>query len=202
MKRIFCVTVIVMLCAPIFAPMSANANERIGGVAIGALAGAVVLGPIGAIAGAAIGYGAGSAVANSRTAAPRRREETSKPPRQNAAVQRVPLPQAVALPKTVPLPKARPAALEAHAQAVPPVARQASANTPTPPAKPAAAAKPAATEKPHRMRSPEWSRISDAPRNKPSRCQCLAGPAPPRLIARAMWAGNGNAYAGSDSRVS
>ena len=38
---------------------SAMAQERVGDAALGALSGAVVLGPIGAVAGAVIGYTAG-----------------------------------------------------------------------------------------------------------------------------------------------
>jgi hypothetical protein len=40
------------------------AQERLGSAALGALSGAVVLGPVGAVAGAAIGYTAGPAIAN------------------------------------------------------------------------------------------------------------------------------------------
>lgn len=43
----------------------ASAGERVGDAALGALAGAVVLGPIGLVAGAAVGYTAGPAIASS-----------------------------------------------------------------------------------------------------------------------------------------
>jgi hypothetical protein len=46
-------------------PFGANAAERTGDAALGALAGAVVLGPIGLVAGAAVGYTAGPSIANS-----------------------------------------------------------------------------------------------------------------------------------------
>src|SRR6185437_6390604 len=43
----------------------ANAQERAGSAALGAVSGAIVLGPIGAVAGAFIGYSAGPAIAHS-----------------------------------------------------------------------------------------------------------------------------------------
>jgi hypothetical protein len=46
----------------------ASAQERAGSTALGAVAGAIVLGPIGAVAGAFIGYSAGSRGAHSREA--------------------------------------------------------------------------------------------------------------------------------------
>jgi hypothetical protein len=48
-----------------FAPFGASAEERTGDAALGALAGAVVLGPIGLVAGAAVGYTAGPSIASS-----------------------------------------------------------------------------------------------------------------------------------------
>ena len=54
---------------------AAMAQERTGDAALGALSGAIVLGPIGAVAGAVIGYTAGPSIANSwglrRSSAPR-----------------------------------------------------------------------------------------------------------------------------------
>jgi predicted lipid-binding transport protein (Tim44 family) len=54
---------------------SAMAQERAGDAALGALSGAVVLGPIGAVAGAVIGYTAGPSISSSwglnRSSAPR-----------------------------------------------------------------------------------------------------------------------------------
>jgi len=47
------------------APLSASAAERTGDAALGALAGAVVLGPVGLVAGAAVGYTAGPSIAHS-----------------------------------------------------------------------------------------------------------------------------------------
>jgi hypothetical protein len=48
-----------------FAPMGALAQSRGGDAALGAVSGAVVLGPVGAVAGALVGYTAGPAIAHS-----------------------------------------------------------------------------------------------------------------------------------------
>ena len=45
-------------------PSATLAGERVGDAALGALSGAVVLGPIGAVAGAVIGYTAGPSIAD------------------------------------------------------------------------------------------------------------------------------------------
>ena len=81
-----------------FIPSCALANERVagervGGAAAGALAGAVVLGPIGAVAGAAIGYIAGPSIANSwgrSSSEPQRLEEQSGKARLDSTSQRTP----------------------------------------------------------------------------------------------------------------
>jgi hypothetical protein len=61
MKRIFAAAAITLA----FAPSGALAQERTGDAALGALSGAVVLGPIGAVAGAVVGYTAGPSIARS-----------------------------------------------------------------------------------------------------------------------------------------
>jgi hypothetical protein len=88
---------------------TARAEERAGSAALGALSGAIVLGPVGAVAGAVVGYTAGPAIARSwglsappprkRRAAPQRasRQAASDPTmsRAEASPQRtgsVPLP--------------------------------------------------------------------------------------------------------------
>src|SRR3954462_4517708 len=48
-----------------FISSEAKAQERAGDAALGALSGAVVLGPVGAVAGAFIGYSAGPSIARS-----------------------------------------------------------------------------------------------------------------------------------------
>jgi hypothetical protein len=60
MKRIFAAGAIILAFAP-----SVLAQERTGDAALGALSGAVVLGPVGAVAGAVIGYTAGPSIAQS-----------------------------------------------------------------------------------------------------------------------------------------
>jgi hypothetical protein len=57
------VAAVVMILA--LAPVGALAQERGGDAALGALSGAVVLGPVGAVAGALIGYTAGPSIASS-----------------------------------------------------------------------------------------------------------------------------------------
>jgi hypothetical protein len=61
MKKIFAALAITLA----FAPSGVLAQERAGDAALGALAGAVVLGPIGAVAGAVVGYTAGPSIAHS-----------------------------------------------------------------------------------------------------------------------------------------
>jgi hypothetical protein len=59
-KLIACVAVALALTS-----VTAKAAERAGDAALGALSGAVVLGPIGAVAGAVVGYTAGPHIARS-----------------------------------------------------------------------------------------------------------------------------------------
>jgi hypothetical protein len=58
-------TIVAFAIAAALAPAGALAQERLGDAALGAVSGAVVLGPVGAVAGAAIGYTAGPAIASS-----------------------------------------------------------------------------------------------------------------------------------------
>ena len=51
--------------AIVLMPQGASAQERVGDAALGALSGAVVLGPVGAVAGAVVGYSAGPSIASS-----------------------------------------------------------------------------------------------------------------------------------------
>jgi hypothetical protein len=57
---------VAALIAGPFISVEAQAQERAGSAALGAVSGAVVLGPVGAVAGALIGYTAGPAIAHSR----------------------------------------------------------------------------------------------------------------------------------------
>jgi hypothetical protein len=55
--------VVVVAVAMLLLPAAAQAQERVGDAALGALSGAVVLGPVGAVAGAFVGYTAGPHIA-------------------------------------------------------------------------------------------------------------------------------------------
>src|SRR3974390_2291378 len=61
MKKLIAGAVIAIALAPV----GAIAQERTADAALGALSGAIVLGPLGAVAGAVVGYTAGPAIANS-----------------------------------------------------------------------------------------------------------------------------------------
>ena len=60
-----------------------RAGERVGDAALGAVSGAVVLGPIGAVAGAVVGYTAGPSISHSwglhRSSAPRQARRVASP---------------------------------------------------------------------------------------------------------------------------
>jgi len=51
--------------AAFLAPLSASAQERVGDAALGGLSGALVLGPVGAVAGIIVGYTAGPSISRS-----------------------------------------------------------------------------------------------------------------------------------------
>src|SRR4249920_2873051 len=74
--------IVAAVIAAALAPMGALAQERVGDAALGALSGAVVLGPIGAVAGAVVGYAAGPSIARSwgfdRRSSARPRRQASK----------------------------------------------------------------------------------------------------------------------------
>jgi hypothetical protein len=95
MKRLLVVAVI----AGSFLSYGANAQERAGSAALGAVSGAVVLGPVGAVAGAFIGYTAGPAIARSwgagRSASRAHARRTAQAStEQQAGVRATPLPVA------------------------------------------------------------------------------------------------------------
>ncbi|WP_298258382.1 DNA-directed RNA polymerase subunit N [Bradyrhizobium sp.] len=112
---------------------AATAQERAGDAALGAVSGAVVLGPIGAVAGAFVGYTAGPSIANAwgvrrpshrryvrrpATAEPAAMTRESGPaPRTHADVAAVA--SAPPVPSPPPAPTAAPA--PTHATAMPPV---------------------------------------------------------------------------------
>ncbi|MBN8989679.1 MAG: hypothetical protein J0H42_15615 [Rhizobiales bacterium] len=76
-KALAAATVLLLL-----APSAALAQHRAGDAALGAVSGAVVLGPVGAVAGAFIGYSAGPAIARSwgidRSGSARQRRHASR----------------------------------------------------------------------------------------------------------------------------
>jgi hypothetical protein len=78
---------VVVLTLPLLST-AAKAQERGGDAALGALSGAVVLGPIGAVAGAVVGYTAGPSIAHSwglrRSTADRRQSSAGRPRQANA----------------------------------------------------------------------------------------------------------------------
>ena len=85
----------------------ATAQERAGGAALGAVSGAIVLGPVGAVAGAFIGYSAGPAISHSwgagRSASRSRvrREAHTAPVTQQQTAARASSPASVKMPETV-----------------------------------------------------------------------------------------------------
>jgi hypothetical protein len=71
---------VVALALPLLS-VAALAQERTGDAALGALSGAVVLGPVGALAGAVVGYTAGPSIAHSwglHHSSTRRQRQTAK----------------------------------------------------------------------------------------------------------------------------
>jgi Bacteriocin class II with double-glycine leader peptide len=97
----------------LFVSLQAKAQERAGSAALGAVSGAVVLGPVGAVAGAFIGYAAGPSIArswgigHSATRAHARRVTEASAGAQAAS--------------TTPLPVAKPAAAIVAGKSTPPV---------------------------------------------------------------------------------
>lgn len=88
-------TALLFAAALPLASTSAIAGERTGDAALGALSGALVLGPVGAVAGAVVGYTTGPDIAHAwgMRSSPHRRTRTASaaapPPRAN----RAPLPK-------------------------------------------------------------------------------------------------------------
>jgi hypothetical protein len=110
MKRLL---VAVVIAGSLFS-FEASAQERAGSAALGAVAGAIVLGPIGAVAGAFIGYSAGSRIAHSsevdRSASRSRirREAQAAPVAQQQATTKVSLPASIKTPDAVAAGKTEP----------------------------------------------------------------------------------------------
>jgi hypothetical protein len=123
MKKILAAAAITLA----FAPSGVVAQERVGDAALGALSGAVVLGPVGAVAGAVVGYTAGPSIAHSwglRRSEPRHDGRSGRTSGNSASNQKYPT-QEAATPGPVerdsPRP-AKPSTPSASAQnAMPPV---------------------------------------------------------------------------------
>ena len=105
------------LIAGSFFAFEARAQERAGSAALGAVSGAVVLGPIGAVAGAFIGYTAGPSIARSWGV----RRSVSRSSRARHATQSGRAPQQQAAAATSPPPSVRTSPLPAQRAALPPV---------------------------------------------------------------------------------
>ncbi|WP_194392207.1 hypothetical protein [Bradyrhizobium sp. CCBAU 51765] len=81
MTKALITAVAILACVP----ASAFAQERAGDAALGAVSGAVVLGPVGAVAGALIGYTAGPSIARSWGMRGSQSARPRQPPRRAAA---------------------------------------------------------------------------------------------------------------------
>ena len=101
--------------AAIVFSLKANAQERAGSAALGAVSGAVVLGPVGAVAGALIGYTAGPAIAHSWGAG-HSRSRARRATQVSAATE-----QQTAARVVTPLPVAKPAEAVGAGKSAPPV---------------------------------------------------------------------------------
>jgi hypothetical protein len=105
---------VAVVISGLFISLQAKAQERAGSAALGAVSGAVVLGPVGALAGAFIGYSAGPAIARSwgvgNSASRARAHRISEA---NAGAQ--------AAASATPLPIAKPAAAVVAGKSTPPV---------------------------------------------------------------------------------
>jgi hypothetical protein len=98
----------------LFVSLQAKAQERAGSAAVGAVSGAVVLGPVGALAGAFIGYTAGPAIARSwGVGHSTSRSRAHRVNETNAGAQ--------AAANATPLPVAKPAAAVVAEKSTPPV---------------------------------------------------------------------------------
>ncbi|HMF69370.1 MAG TPA: hypothetical protein VK602_17380 [Phyllobacterium sp.] len=104
------------LIAGSFFPLEARAQERAGSAALGAVSGAVVLGPVGAVAGAFIGYTAGPSIARSWGM-----QRSSSRSRARHATQSGPVPQRQAAAAASSPPPGRTSPVPAKRAAPPPV---------------------------------------------------------------------------------
>jgi hypothetical protein len=113
MKKI----VIAALASLTLVPIGAVAQERGGDAALGALTGAVVLGPVGAVAGALVGYTAGPSIARSWGLRGSSRRDSQARVKTRAAAPRTANPQVV---QNGPAPSANPSPPSIQTPAAPP----------------------------------------------------------------------------------
>jgi hypothetical protein len=117
MKRILAGAIVAMAAS---ASSPAAAQERAGDAALGALSGAVVLGPVGAVAGAIVGFTAGPSIARSWGL----RGERARPPRRSLKARAAPATSARATSGTATAAQARqstaPARAPTRGQSTPP----------------------------------------------------------------------------------
>jgi hypothetical protein len=117
MKRILAGAIVAMAAS---ASSPAAAQERAGDAALGALSGAVVLGPVGAVAGAIVGFTAGPSIARSWGL----RGERARPPRRSVKARAAPATSARASSSTATAAQARqstaPARAPTRGQSTPP----------------------------------------------------------------------------------
>ena len=102
--RLFLAAVVMALSS---APVGAFAQERVGDAALGGLSGALVLGPVGAVAGLVVGYTAGPSISRSwglRRPDARYQDRTAQRP-PGARSNNAELKQATAQSVAVPLPR-------------------------------------------------------------------------------------------------
>jgi hypothetical protein len=103
---------VVVATVVVLGTASARAEERAGSAALGALSGAIVLGPVGAVAGAVVGYTAGPAISRSwgLSGPPRRKRQAApRAPRNAASVQSSAVAEARAqVPRAAPVPRPAP----------------------------------------------------------------------------------------------
>jgi len=88
-----------VLIAGALTPFEAVAQERAGDAALGAVSGAVVLGPVGAVAGAFIGYAAGPSISRSWGLRRSGSSSRSRRPARESYAEQQPAPTTVNLPQ-------------------------------------------------------------------------------------------------------
>ncbi|WP_187435760.1 hypothetical protein [Bradyrhizobium hipponense] len=81
MNKSLIAAIVMLACVP----ASVVAQERAGDAALGAVSGAIVLGPVGAVAGALVGYTAGPSIARSWGLRGSRSARHRQPPRREAS---------------------------------------------------------------------------------------------------------------------